>query len=102
MEPADHALDAGRILDAGDVGEQRSQRSHARGVNAPLVHASRVVIAELLLDASVGPIRLRGQLFQKGLQLLPVGLASVRALRLQRCVPAGMGFAARQAPFANA
>ena len=75
VQPADHALDAGAILDAGDVGEQRSQRGHARGVDRGLVHARREVIAEQLLDAAAGPIRLRGQLLQEGLQLLPVRLA---------------------------
>ena len=63
------------IPNAGDVGEQRRQRGHPGGVDRGLVHARREVIAELLLDAPAGPIRLCGELLQEGLQLLPVRLA---------------------------
>ena len=75
VQPADDALDAGCIPNGGDIGEQRSQRRHTRGVDRGLVHARREVIAELLLDAPAGPIRLCRELLQEGLQLLPVRLA---------------------------
>ncbi len=78
VELSDHALDAGDIPDVCDVGEQRGQRRHARGLDRGLVHARGVVVAELALGwigPSGGPVRLRGQLLQEGLQLLPVRLA---------------------------
>src|SRR6185503_9522309 len=74
VQAADHPLDARAIPDVRDVGEQRDERGHTHGVDRGLVHAGREVIAEQLLDAAAGPVRVGGELPQQRLQLLPVRL----------------------------
>ena len=76
VQTADHLLHVGCVLHRVDLGEQRGQRLHTRRIDRGLIHARRVVIADLLLDAAPRPVAL-GQLFEDVAETLLVDLAGL-------------------------
>jgi hypothetical protein len=56
VQAPDHGLHPARVLHRRDLRQQRREGRRARGVDGLLVHARRVEVADLLLDAVGRPI----------------------------------------------